>query len=114
MYVTVSDGFDVLILFLAGFSESWVIDSGASFHATSWHNIFQNYVKSELGKVYLGDNKPYNIVKKRDVMVSLSNGSTLKLRNVRHLPKLKKNLSSVSQLADEGINTTFDVMNAKS
>ena len=41
-------------------------------------------------------------------MVSLSNGSTLKLRNARHIQKLKRNLISVGQLADEGMKTNFD------
>jgi len=52
-YVIDSDRSDALILSLAGFSESWVIHSGASFHATSRHEIFQDYVKSELRKVYV-------------------------------------------------------------
>ena len=59
--------------------------------------MFQNYVKSELEKVYLGDDEPYDIVGKGEVMVSLSNGSKLKLRNVKYIPQLKRNLiSSVS------------------
>ena len=41
-------------------------------------------------------------------MNSLSNGSTLKLRNVRHVSKLKRNLISVCQLADGGMKTIFD------
>jgi len=42
------------------------------------------------------------------VVVSLFNGSTLKLRNVRYVPKLKRNLISVRQLANRGMKTTFD------
>ena len=99
---------DVLILSLAGSSESWVIDSGASFRTTSRHDIFQNYVKDELEKVYLGDDKPCDIIVKGDVMASLSNDSTLKLRNVRHVPKLKRNLITIYQLADGGKKITFD------
>jgi len=37
-YVTGSDGSDALIIFLAGSRESWVIDSGASFHTTFRHD----------------------------------------------------------------------------
>ena len=85
VYVTESDISDALILFLAGSSESWVIDSRASFHATSQRNIFQNYAKGELERVYLGDDEPYDIVRKGDMMVRLSNGSTLNLRNARHV-----------------------------
>jgi len=38
----------------------------------------------------LRDDEPYEIVGKSDVVVSLSNGSTLKLRNVRHITKLRE------------------------
>ena len=41
-------------------------------------------------------------------MISLSNGSMLKLRNVRHVPKLKKNLIFIGQLVDGGMKITFD------
>ena len=54
------------------------------------------------------DNEPCYIVGKGDVVVRLSNGLTLKLRNVRHVPKLKRNLISIRQLADGGIKTTFN------
>jgi len=65
-------------------------------------------MKSVLREVYLGDDEPCNIIGKGDVVVSPSNGSTLKLRNVRHAPKLKRNLISIGQLADGGMKTTFD------
>jgi len=107
VYVTESNRSDALILSLAGSSESWVID-WAPLSTSSQHDIFQNYVKGELEKVYLGDNEPCDIVGKGDVMVSLSNGSTLKLGNVIHVPKLKRNLISVGQLMDGGMKTTFD------
>ena len=71
-YITESDGFDALIMSLAESSESWVIEFGASFHVTSRQDIFQNYVKGELGKVYLRDDEPCDIVGKGDVLVSLS------------------------------------------
>jgi len=66
-YVTDSDGFDALILSLAVSSESWVIDSSVSFHATSQHDIFQNYLKGELENMYLGDDEPCDIIRKGDV-----------------------------------------------
>ena len=56
-YVTGSNESDALILFLAGSSESWVIGAGASFYATSRHEIFQNYMKEDLEKVYLEDDE---------------------------------------------------------
>jgi len=66
-------------------------------------------VKDELEKVYLRNNKSCDIIGKGDVIISLFNGSTLKLRNVRHALKLKRNLTSVGQLAaGGGMKTTFD------
>ena len=56
----------------------------------------------------MGDDEPCNIVGKGDVIVSLSNGSTLKLKDVSHVSKQKRNLISVGQLADAGMKTIFD------
>lgn len=42
-----------------------------------------------------------------DVQVRLPNGTELKLKQVRHVPNLTKNLISVSQLSDEGCITMF-------
>jgi len=49
-------------------------------------------VKGELGKVYPEDNEPYDIIEKGNLMVSISNGSMLKLRNITHAPKMKRNM----------------------
>ena len=103
-----SDKSDASILSLASSSESWVIDLGASFHATSYHEIFQNYMKWDFGKVYLGDDEPCNIIGKSNVTINLSNESTLKLKDDGHVPKMKRNLMSIGQLADAEMKTTFD------
>ena len=71
-YIMESDRSDALILSLAESSESWVIDFDTSFYATFRQDIFQNYVKGGLGKVYLGDDEPCDIVGKGDEVVSLS------------------------------------------
>ena len=51
---------------------------------------------------------PTTFIGKGDVMISLSNSSTLKLRNVRYISKLKRNMISVSQLPNGGMKTTFN------
>ena len=56
----------------------------------------------------MGDDEPCDIVVKGDVVVSLSNGSTLEFRKVRHVPMMKINLISVRHLSDRGMKTTFD------
>jgi len=49
-----------------------------------------------------------NIIGKGNVTVSLSNGSALKLKDVGHVSKLKKNLIYIGQLADVWMKTTLD------
>lgn len=58
-------------------------------------------------KVYLGDDKACNIIGRGDVRLSLPNGGTWLLTDVRHIPSLKRNLISVSQLISSGHITTF-------
>ncbi|GAA0153727.1 hypothetical protein LIER_11897 [Lithospermum erythrorhizon] len=87
-------------------------DSRASFHATSKKEFFESYVSGNLGKVYLGDDQPCDIVGKGIVKIKL-NGSVWELKNVRHIPVLRKNLISIGQLASEGYTTNFQGDNWK-
>ena len=43
---------------LESVDDSWVLDSGASFHATPHRGYFIDYVQEDFGLVYLGDNEP--------------------------------------------------------
>jgi hypothetical protein len=49
---------DALILSVDNISESWVVDSGASFHATPHRKHFLDYVQGDFGQVHLGDDAP--------------------------------------------------------
>jgi hypothetical protein len=40
---------DALILSVENISESWVVDSGASFHATPHRKYFLDYVQVDFG-----------------------------------------------------------------
>jgi len=97
---------DCLICAFESKMESWVLDSGASFHATSHMDLFENYISGNFGKVHLGDDQACDITGKGDVKIQL-NGSVWKLDNVRHVPDLKKNLISIGQLTSDGYVTTF-------
>ena len=63
-------------------------------------------MKCEFRKVYLGDDEPCDIIRKGIVMVSLSSGSTLKLRNVTCTKVEEK--SDLCQSACGWMKTTFD------
>jgi len=62
--------------------ESWVIDSGAPFHATSKREVLQNYVAGDFWNVYLGNGESCNIVGKGDVKIK-TQGFKWCLKNVK-------------------------------
>lgn len=98
----------VLVLSLCEITSNlWVLDSGASFHATSCMDAFLNYQEGQFENAYLGDKKSLEIIGKGDVLLQSKNGGTWLLQDVRHVPKLKKNLISISQLFSQGCNTFF-------
>uniref|UniRef100_A0A803LL22 Retrovirus-related Pol polyprotein from transposon TNT 1-94-like beta-barrel domain-containing protein n=1 Tax=Chenopodium quinoa TaxID=63459 RepID=A0A803LL22_CHEQI len=98
---------DALILSVDSPIESWILDSGASFHSSPCKEIFQNFKSGKFGKVYLADDEPLEILGKGDVMIKTSSGSSWKLEDVRYIPKLRKNLISVGQLDSSGYRTMF-------
>ncbi|KAL5742036.1 hypothetical protein ACOSP7_028768 [Xanthoceras sorbifolium] len=98
---------DAMILSVNSPIESWILDSGASFHANPCREIMENYVSGNFGKVHLADDETLKIVGKGDIRLKLPNGSTWKLQGVRHIPGLKRNLISIGQLDGEGYCTTF-------
>ncbi|KAE8730942.1 Major allergen Pru ar 1 [Hibiscus syriacus] len=87
--------------------ESWILDSGASFHSTPCREIMENYVSDDFGKVHIADDETLKIVGKGDIRLKLPNQTSWMLKGVRHIPGLKRNLISVGQLDGEGYNTTF-------
>ena len=63
---------DCLICSLESNTESWVLDSVASFHATPHRELFENYVSKNLGKVYLGDDQTCKFIKNEDLRIQLN------------------------------------------
>lgn len=60
-----------LLYSLQNFDDSWVLDLGASFHATLKRCYFLDYVQGVLGLVYLGDNEPFKILGNGKIKVKL-------------------------------------------
>ena len=66
---------DALILSVDDLYDSWVLDSGASFHTTSQRDLLENYVAGNHGKVYLADGEPLDVIGIRDARLKIPNGS---------------------------------------
>ena len=86
---------DSLILSIENIINYWVVDSGASFHATPHRKHFRDYVQGNFGHVCLGDERPLEIIGKGKVLIKLENGNRWFLKEVKHVPSLKKNLISL-------------------
>lgn len=84
-----------------------MVDSRASFHATSDRKHFQDYVQGDFGQVRLGDGKPCKIIRMGTIFIKQENGNQWLLKEVRHVPDLKKNLISTGQFGGEGCVTNF-------
>ena len=87
--------------------DSWVLDSGASFHTTSQCDLLENYVVGNHGKVYLADGEPLDIIGIGDVRLKMPNGSVWKIQKVRHVSELMRNLISMGQVDDNGHSVVF-------
>ena len=85
---------DALILALDNTSDYWVVYSRASFHDTRHRKFFHDYVQGDFRHVLLGDDEPCKIVGKGKVRIKLNNGNDWLLKDVRHIPAMKRNLIS--------------------
>ena len=88
--------------------ESWLIDSGASFHFTPHREWFCEYEKYDGGDVFLGDDRKPRIIGRGKVKLKLQGGSIRTLPGVLHIPALARNLISVSKMDDAGVKTVFE------
>ena len=82
---------DALILSVDNIFESRVVDLGDSFHATPHRKHFLDYVQVDFGQVHLGDDAPCKIVGMGKVKIKQRNGNQWLLKEVRHIPDLRKN-----------------------
>jgi hypothetical protein len=98
---------DALILCLYNIFESWVVDSGASFHATHHRKYFLDYVQGDFGQVHFGDDTACKIVGMGKVKIKQMNGNQWFLKEVRHVTDLRKNLISTGQFENEGCISIF-------
>ena len=85
--------------------NTWIIDSGASRHITGFKfETFSNHASEE---VTIGDNSSHPIKGIGSCSIQLNYGITLQLKNVLYVPRIKRNLVSISELADQGFRITF-------
>ncbi|VFQ76130.1 unnamed protein product [Cuscuta campestris] len=97
---TTSDSDDVLICCVEDTVESWIMDSGASFHAIFSSRKMKNLRQGNFGSVSLANNQTLDITGVGDIDLKTNLGTIWTLKDVRVIPKLRKMLISIGQLDD--------------
>jgi hypothetical protein len=86
----------------------WYLDSGASFHMTGDKEFFSDLEERDLKMhIEMGDNGRYSATGIGTITFQRDSGKPFQLKNVMHVPGLKKNLASVAMLEDRGYDTVF-------
>ena len=95
--------------FLVANVQEWVVDSGATRHICANRNAFTSYTIVGEGEehVYLSDSRTTSVLGKGKVLLKLTSGKTLALNEVLHVPNMRANLISVTQLGKVGIKVSF-------
>ena len=79
----------------------WVIDIGATTHATSQRDLFSTYTRGNYGSVKMGNDAMAQVVGIGDIYLDTSLGTRLVLKDIKHVPDIRMNLISTRRLDDE-------------
>ncbi|KAH9782310.1 hypothetical protein KPL71_008845 [Citrus sinensis] len=80
----------------------WVLDSGCSFHMCPFKHHFSEYQEYDGGRVMMGNNAICRVIRIWVIKLKLHDNSILELKQVRHVPDLKRNLISLGMLDQIG------------
>ena len=72
----------------------WVVDSIAPHHIIPMKGLFTMYKVGDFGTVKMGNSSYSKIVGIGDVCIEINVGSTMMLKDVRHVPDLRMNVFS--------------------
>lgn len=82
--------------------QSWILDSGCTFHMTLNMDWFESFEDRDGGQVLLGNNKACRVLGIGAVRFKMFNGFERVLQDVRYVPELKRNLISLGALDVQG------------
>ncbi|CAI7811878.1 unnamed protein product [Closterium sp. NIES-53] len=89
-------------------SDAWFLDTGATQHMTHSASFLTNVgAPRDVTRVIFGNNKSLPVVGVGSTRL-IVDGGPVDITNVLHVPGLKVNLLSVTQLAKKGVKVTID------
>nr|GEV95900.1 retrotransposon protein, putative, Ty1-copia subclass [Tanacetum cinerariifolium] len=87
--------------------KSWWVDSGATRHVCNDQTMFKTYEPSD-SMLYMGNHSTAQVKGNGKIDLMFTSGNTLTLKNVLHVPDVRKNLVSGSLLNKFGFKLVFE------
>ena len=89
-------------------SNDWIMDNGVSKHTTRYKESFFNMSEYESPqKVKRGNDYQYHTKGSVKYPYKIDSQKSLKMKDVLYVPRLRKNLFSISALKAKGIRVSF-------
>ena len=86
----------------------WYLDSGASFHMMGDKEPFSDLEEKDLQMhIEMGDDGQYSATEIGTITFQRESSKPFQLKDVMHVPSLKKNLVSITMLEDKGYDVVF-------
>jgi len=99
---------NLLTVFTVCQSTDWWVDTGANIHVCADLSLFSSYQATGRGSVLMGNGASASVLGVGTVDLKFTSGRIVQLKNVQHVPAIKKNLVSGSLLCREGFKLVFE------
>ena len=88
--------------------KEWWIDSTATRHVCAIKGMFSSYaLVGPEEELHMGNSSTSKIEGTGNILLKMTSGKTLTLKNVLHVPEIRKNLVSTSLLVKNGFKVVF-------
>ena len=84
------------------------MDSGANIHVCTDISLFTSYQAGGIGALLMGNGSHACVLGVGTVILKFTLGKTVLLKNVQHVPSIKKNLVSASQMCRDGFKIVLE------
>jgi hypothetical protein len=89
-------------------SPEWWADTGANIHVCADISLFSSYQCKGARALLMGNGSHARVLGVDTVTLKFTSGKTVLLKNVQHVPSIKKNLLSGSLLCQDGYKLVFE------
>ena len=96
------------IVLSVSYSPEWWINTEANIYVCADISLFFSYQVGGTGSLSMGNGSHVRVLGAGTVNLKLTSGKTVQLKNVQHIPTIKKNLVSGSLLCRDGYKLVFE------